>query len=109
MKLETAEAIEIDNVTQEQVHDAFGDDAKRGDFIILSQQPQIYIQASGEEEGPYSLEYREGDDEHHFHAGDYFNKEVVARAFCWYLAGDARWRTEFGWKKLERKPWWKFW
>ena len=55
MKLETAEAIERDNVTEQQVHEVFQDDQQRGDFIILSQQPQVYIQASGEGDGPFSL------------------------------------------------------
>jgi hypothetical protein len=59
------------------------------------------------------LEYRDGDADHHFSAGDTHGKEDVLRAFLWYLAGDERWRTEFPWRTLERsaesKPWWRFW
>ena len=106
MKLETAESPEFAQVTEEQLREAFRDDAHRGDFVILSQAPQAYMQAAGEGDGPYSLEYRDGDGEHHFCAGDAFRKEDVLRAFQWYLTGDARWRTEFSWQKLERKPWW---
>lgn len=74
-----------------------------------SQQPQIYMQAFGEADGPYSLEYRDGDDEHHFQAAGGYCKDDVQRAFLWYLTGDSRWQTEFHWQVLERKPWWKIW
>jgi hypothetical protein len=109
MRLETAEGRPIDDVTEEQLRDAFSNDAGRGEFIILSAQPHIYIQAGGEFEGPYALEYREGDDQHHYSAGNQVRKEDVLRAFLSYLAGDSRWRTEFAWQKIELKPWWKFW
>jgi hypothetical protein len=109
MKLETAESLGFAQVTEEQLREAFRDDAGRGEFIILSQTPQAFMQAGGEGDGPYSLEYRDGDAEHHFRAGNTFRKEGVQRAFLWYLGGDARWRTEFSWQKMERKPWWRFW
>lgn len=109
MKLETAESLGFAQVSEQQLRAAFDDDKGRGEFVILSQKPEVYIQASGEGDGPYSLEYRDGDDEHHFSGGDTFRKEDVLRAFLWYLAGDARWRSEFSWQKLERKPWWRFW
>jgi hypothetical protein len=109
MKLETAQDLRFDNVTEEQLREAFRDDGRRGELIILSAKPEVYIQAAGEGEGPYALEYREGDDQHHYSAGDAFRKEDVLRAFQWYLAGDSRWRTEFSWQKIELKPWWKFW
>jgi len=111
MKLETAKSLGFAQVSEQQLRDAFADDKGRGEFAILSQQPEVYIQASGEDNGPYVLEYREGDADHHFSAGDTFRKEDVLRAFLWYLAGDARWRSEFSWHTLERKsrkPWWKF-
>ena len=69
----------------------------------------VYMQASGEGEGPYALEHRDGGADQHFSAGSTFGKADVLRAFLWYLAGDSRWRTEFSWQKLENKPWWKFW
>ena len=109
MKLETAESLSFAQVTEAQLLEAFREDLRRGEFIILSQQPEIYIQASGENEGPYRLEYRERAADHHFYAAGDYRKEDVQRAFQWYLAGDSRWQTEFPWKKEERKPWWKIW
>jgi hypothetical protein len=109
MELETAQSIAFDSLTEAQLREAFHDDLGRGEFIILSEQPQVFIQAAGEGDGPYSLEYRDGDDEHHFYAGDDYRKDDVERAFCWYLAKDPRWRTEFPWQKVEHKSWWKFW
>jgi hypothetical protein len=109
MKLETAESLAFSAVTEEQLREAFRDDAGRGEFIILSQEPQVFIQAGGEDDGPYTLEYREGDDDHHFRAGTDLRKADALRAFLWYLAGDQRWRTDFPWQKVALKPWWKFW
>src|SRR5262245_10225861 len=111
MNLETAQSISCDAVTEAQLRAAFQDDARRGEFIVLSQdhKQEVYIQAAGEADGPYSLEYRDGDEEHHFQATGDYHKDDVQRAFLWYLAGDTRWRTEFSWQKLERRPWWKFW
>lgn len=111
MKLETAKSLRFAQVSETQLREAFADDKGRGEFVILSQEPGVFIQAGGEGEGPYVLEYRDGDDDHHFSVGDTIRKEDVLRAFLWYLAGDARWRSEFLWQKLEQKqkPWWKFW
>ena len=109
MRLETAGEFNIDNVTEAQLRQAFDDDAGRGEFIILSQDDQAYMQASGEGDGPYELEYREGDAEHHFQAGDEFRKEQILQAFVWYLTGDPRWHTQFLWEKLDASPRWKLW
>lgn len=109
MNLETAQSIAIDSVTADQLRQAMRDDAGRGEFIILSSSPQTYMQASGEGNGPYALEYRDDDDDHHFSADGRLSRDDVERAFLWYLAGDARWRSEFTWSKLEQKPWWKLW
>jgi len=111
MHLETAQSIEHENVTEAQLRNAFRDDKGRGEYIILSRERrcQYYIQAGGEMDGPYSLEYREGDNEHHFYAVGDYTKAQVEQAFVWYLNNDGRWRTDFPWKKEERKPWWKFW
>jgi len=108
MKLETAESSSVDHATEQHLRDAFKEDANRGEFIILSQKPEVYIQAGGEDE-PFTLEYRDGDAEHHYRAENASRKEDVERAFVWYLAGDSRWRTDFVWKKLKAKPWWRFW
>lgn len=44
-----------------------------------------------------------------FSAGENFTKADVERAFVYYLSGDMRWKTEFPWARVEKKPWWKLW
>lgn len=100
MKLETGGSLHFDEVSEPHLHDVFRDDKRRGEFVILSQRDETFIQASGEGEGPYVLEYREGDDWHHFTAGDTWTKEQVLDAFVSYLSGDGRWRSDFPWKPL---------
>jgi hypothetical protein len=100
MKLETASSRAISEVSVPQLREMFEHDARRGEFIILSQAPETYLQASGEGDGPYALEHREGRAEAHFSATGEIHKADVLRAFLSYLAGDGRWRTEFSWEKM---------
>ena len=109
MKLETAQSIGHDNVSEAELIRAFEDDRGRGEFIILSQRDQVFLQAAGEQEGPYHLEYRDGDDAHHFRCRRDLSKSEVQSAFLKYLREDGSWRSDFEWERLEKKPWWKLW
>ncbi len=107
MKLETAGRIRHSDVSEAELVAAFQDNAGRGEFVILSQGDQVYIQAGGEGEGPYDLEYRDGDAEHHFRSNQNVSKSEVPAAFRKYLRRDPSWKADFQWEKLETKPWWK--
>jgi hypothetical protein len=98
MKLETANSRAFPEATEPQLREMFQHDDRRGEFIILSQAPETYLQASGEGDGSYALEYREGRADAHFSARGEIRKADVLRAFLSYLAGDDRWRTEFSWE-----------
>ncbi len=100
MKLETAGYGKLPEINEQQLRQMFDNDERRGEFVILSQEPEVYMQASGDGDGPYCLEYRDGDGDHHFSAAGELRKEDVLRAFLWYLTGDARWRSEFSWEKM---------
>ena len=119
MKLNSGSRISSRNVTEEELVNAFQDDVGRGEFIILSQSEEVYIQAAGEGDEPYLIEYREGDEDRHFQCTQKVPKANVQSAFMKYLKGDDSWKTDFEWKPLEdepsedesseNKPWWKFW
>jgi len=109
MKLECAQSISSANATEAEIRGAFADDRGRGEFIILSETDQVYLQASGEGDGPYALEYRDGSDERHFRCARDVEKPELETAFLKYLKGDPTWKTDFQWERLEMKPWWKFW
>lgn len=113
MKLETAGGGSIHNPTENDIRDAFRDDEERGEFIILSQSDEVFMQAAGEGTTFDTLEYRDGDEDRHYQAKNITHKKDVEQAFRWYLTGDERWKTEYPWTKLdmnrESKPWWKFW
>ena len=109
MKLECAESISSPNATEADIRNAFADDDGRGEYIILSESDQVFIQASGEGDGPYMLEYREGGSDRHFQCARSVKKSEVESAFLKYSKRDGTWKTDFEWKKIEAKPWWKFW
>ncbi len=109
MRLETAQQISSKNVTEAELIEAFRDDQGRGEYIILSQSDRIYMQAAGEYDDPYTLEYREGRDDRHFQVDRAVSKAEVLAAFRKYYLQDESWKTDFTWKQLENKPWWKLW
>lgn len=81
MRLETEKSRRFGKVTEELLRKVFADDELCGGFAILSKDLQVYIQTSGNEDGTFCLEYRDGDAEHHFQAGENCRKEDVLRAF----------------------------
>ena len=109
MDLECEQSISSTDVTAADIQNAFADDAGRGGYIILSQSEQVYIQAIGEGDGPYTLEYRQGSGERHYQCPQDLTKEQVETAFLKYLTGDIAWQNDHEWQRLEIKPWWKFW
>lgn len=109
MNLECAKSIASSNATEADILNAFADDAGRGEYIILSQSEQVYMQACGEGDGPYTLEYRQGSQDRHYQCPLDLTKSQVKTAFLKYLDGDTSWQHDHEWQQLEMKPWWKFW
>ena len=101
MDLETAQSISIKNATKDDIQNAFSDDCGRGEFIILSTDDGSFIQAAGEKDGPYTLEYRDASSEEHFTATEEVMKEEVKSAFLDYLHGRTTWRESRAWNELE--------
>ncbi len=74
------------------------------EFAILSTGPNTYIQCAEQNESPYEyvLEYQDGSLAEHYRAVDEpITLDRVVSAFVKYLRGDASWRTDFQWEKLE--------
>jgi hypothetical protein len=109
VKLETAGNISSASVTEDDIRKALDDDTGRGEFIILSDSDQVYIQAGGEGSGPFSLEFRTGDADHHFQCLREVSKQEVEAAFLKYLKRDASLKDDLPWQKMENRPWWKLW
>jgi hypothetical protein len=66
LKLETGRSRRFDQVTEQELRDTFADDKSFGEFVIPSQEREVHMQAAGEDDGPYVLEYRDGGADHHF-------------------------------------------
>jgi hypothetical protein len=114
MELQTEGGMYSGIADESDIIKAFQDDKSRGEFVILSKSEQVYIQAAGEGFGPYTLEYRDGDEYHHFQCPQELSKPEVQAAFIEYLEGDESFMTNLEWKRMEMgqspdKPWWKFW
>ncbi len=100
MRLECAQSIASADATEADIRQAFADDAGRGEFIILSESDEVFLQASGEGGGPYALEYRQGSADRHFRCTRDLTKTEVERAFLQYLNRDPGWKNDFPWQPL---------
>ena len=109
MKLECAQSGSTANATVSDIRNALADDASRGEFIILLDSDLTYIQAANVSDGPFTLEYQEGDTSHHFQCTRDLTKSEVESAFLKYLTRDPSWKSDFPWQQETLKPWWKFW
>ena len=103
MKLECAQSISSSNPNSDDIERAFADDHGRGEFIILIADDDSFIQAAGESDGPYVLEYRDAKIDKHFSAVGEFTKEQVKSAFLSYLGGNTDWHDTNTWEELENK------
>lgn len=83
------------NAQARDVDLAFDDDKARGEFVILESGDDEFIQAAGEDEGPYVVEYCEKGEQ--FRAEGEFTKEQVRAAFLSYVNGDNEWRSAHRW------------
>jgi hypothetical protein len=101
MTLECANSKPIQNPVERDIDWLFADDKARGDFVILSHSAQYYVQVAGEGSGPYILECRAGDKEHHFRCPQNLSKQAVQTAFLKYLRLDPSFTTDFIWEKVE--------
>ena len=109
MELECASGFFVDQATEQDIEKVFADNRCRGEFVILSQSEQKFLQASGVYDGPFLLEYRDGDARYLFQGRRELTKVETERFFIKYFRGDPAWKKELEWNVQEEKPWWKFW
>ncbi len=86
--------IEIEDATRADLLAAFENDEARGDFIVLGDLASDdggFIQAAGEGDGTYAVEYRESGVLHH--ADGEFKKKQVLNFFLKYFEGDPDWKA----------------
>jgi hypothetical protein len=76
-------------------------------FAILSCDADTYLQCAEQQEPPweYVLEYQDGSLDEHYRAMDApITLERVLAAFSKYLRGDASWRKDFRWERMDLSP-----
>lgn len=111
--LECAESFSSSDASDADIRRAFDDDRIRGEYIILTSPDGSYIQASGEGDGPYALEYRNAGDTANFRADAELSKQQVRDAFLQFLRGEEAWRTSRQWMRVQivdvmkHAKWWR--
>jgi hypothetical protein len=99
-QLECAQSFSSDDASEADINRAFDDDRIRGEFVILTAPNGSFIQAAGEGDGPYTLEYRDAATQEHVRAQGELTKEQVRAAFLEYLRGSSAWRSGWQWEPV---------
>ena len=77
-----------------------------GAVILVNDQlgDEFFLQAAGNPQLGYALEYREGSEEQHFQATEAdISVERLVEAFQKYASGDSSWKSDFQWEQMEFK------
>ncbi|MHC4745079.1 MAG: hypothetical protein ACYS8Z_24445 [Planctomycetota bacterium] len=93
----------IKNPSDEDIRNAFAklDTKTSAAFIILSRTTMTYIQAAGDRNVGFDLEYQEAAIEEHFKAKDkIMTIDDVVDAFIAYRNGDKNWRNKFDFERI---------
>jgi hypothetical protein len=98
--LEGAQRFHAPDATEPDIHKAFDDDEARGEFIILTGLDGSFIQAAGEEEGPYALEISDAKTGEHLRVQGELTKKQAREAFLQFYRGDPALRTAWRWEKV---------
>ena len=75
-------------------------DGVANSFLILERDEANFMQAAGAASSGLVLEYRAGDDAHHYQAQDLLDFEAAAQLFESYAAGTEAWRGAVVWRPI---------
>ena len=103
MELESENTKAQSDVSEADILALFADDQARGEFIILSAGENSYIQATGEGDEAYAMEYHDPNSGKHYQATVDLSKRKVQEAFLDYFRGGSAWRSDFRWKEIDVK------
>lgn len=113
MQLSTDTDVNVENPSKEQIREIAVDVATRraGGFVILGESEMSYMQAAGDEEKRFAIEYQEGSLAKHFRAKERLSVEQTVEMLSSYCRGGTEWKTAAIWvpSSIRPAPWWKFW
>jgi len=92
----------IKNPTESDVRQAvFALDTKKSDaFLILGPTEMTYIQATGDQNVGFKLEYQETDTKHHYRAKRDLAADEIVKALVAYSTGADGWKTMAEWEPV---------
>ncbi|MFH1024201.1 MAG: hypothetical protein V1809_12545 [Planctomycetota bacterium] len=92
----------IKNPSETDIRTAvFSLDAKKGEaFLILGATDMNYVQASGDRDVGFDMEYQEDDLQHHYRSKHCFSAEEIVRVFTLYKSGNPDWKRRGDWERM---------
>jgi hypothetical protein len=110
MYLETAQSISADPATPADISLAVFDDARRGEFLILSKSKTSFVQAAGSCE-PFHVEFYDDVEtqERPKQCIRTLSAPELEHLLLRYLAGAPDWHSNHDWELQPAPKWWQFW
>ena len=92
----------IDYPTETEIRELISSlSSEKSKFAYLERKKHLYLQTKIDDDGKnFTLEYRDGAEEKHFHILN-VSREEVTQAFIEYSKNETHWMERFDWKKLE--------
>lgn len=72
-----------------------------GDYAIIEQEYERYVQACRNDDGTFQLEYRAGSENEHFETTVPAGVDDVEQAFIRYVSGMDDWQQPWSWQKVD--------
>ena len=104
MHLNVGDEKSIENPSKEAVI-AEVEGLREGEFLILSRSDEVYMQTRFNEDGSWALEYRAGDEDHHYGLDeDETSRADVCKAMGLYI-DEGDWEGAFDWEVMDLSVW----
>jgi hypothetical protein len=100
MKLSTDKDTKIDNPSREQIKAVLIDISNRpaDAYIIIGETEMTYMQAAGDKEKRFIIEYQEGTLAKHFRTKGRLSMDQALEIFSSYCRGGTEWKTAATWE-----------
>lgn len=105
MKIETHDGTIAEDATEADVIRVVAglDDPER-DFVVLSDDDHVYVQAAGPFGGEFVVEYRDGHAGEHYRGDRRMERAELVEMMMTYLRQDPTWKTAIEWHHKQVGP-----
>jgi hypothetical protein len=91
----------IDNVSEAQLNDALAALARGEIEFVILEQDDAFLQAAGDDDGPYQVEYRPSANEAMVEIAGGVDRQTAQQLLSAYARGDSNWQSSHRWTTID--------